>query len=250
MSSRDPKTNVKAKNSADLAQKTIASSKARASLLGIRQWQRRSRGLQRGERNLRYVISEIDRLTLTLGLPGETREEASRIYREAANKRLTCGRTLDATIGAAVTLACRLTRVPRQMSEIAAFLDTDENRVFKSYRVLVRGLNCRVPPPDPAMRLSEVCDRLGVSSETRRLAQKIMKLAHEAHLVAGRDPWGLAGAALYIAARHELQRIPQRRIADVCGVTEVTIRNRYKDLEENLDLESIRTRFDSQTTLS
>jgi len=47
---------------------------------------------------------------------------------------------------------------------------------------------------------------------------------------------GLAAAALYIACVQEGERKTQKEIAESAGVTEVTVRNRYKGLREALGL--------------
>jgi len=46
----------------------------------------------------------------------------------------------------------------------------------------------------------------------------------------------VAAAAIYIASIQCNQRRTQREVADVAGVTEVTIRNRYKELTERLGI--------------
>ncbi|RLG31758.1 transcription initiation factor IIB, partial [Methanosarcinales archaeon] len=58
-------------------------------------------------------------------------------------------------------------------------------------------------------------------------------------LTSGRGPTGVAAAAIYIASIECDQRRTQREVAEVAGVTEVTIRNRYKELAEELDIEII-----------
>jgi transcription initiation factor TFIIB len=50
---------------------------------------------------------------------------------------------------------------------------------------------------------------------------------------------GVVAAALYISSILSSERRTQREVADVAGVTEVTIRNRYKELAENLDIDII-----------
>jgi transcription initiation factor TFIIIB Brf1 subunit/transcription initiation factor TFIIB len=49
-------------------------------------------------------------------------------------------------------------------------------------------------------------------------------------------PLDVAAAALYIASVLLGERKTQRDVADIAGVTEVTIRNRYKELTEQLDM--------------
>ena len=46
----------------------------------------------------------------------------------------------------------------------------------------------------------------------------------------------MAAAAIYIASVQCGERRTQREVAEVAGVTEVTIRNRYKELTEKLNL--------------
>ena len=64
-------------------------------------------------------------------------------------------------------------------------------------------------------------------------------LARIKELTSGRGPTGVAAAAIYIASILCGDRRTQREVADVAGVTEVTIRNRYKELAEELDIEII-----------
>jgi transcription initiation factor TFIIB len=56
-------------------------------------------------------------------------------------------------------------------------------------------------------------------------------------LTSGRGPAGIAAAGLYVAALLNNEKKTQREVADVAGITEVTIRNRYKELLDKLGLE-------------
>ena len=56
-------------------------------------------------------------------------------------------------------------------------------------------------------------------------------------LTSGRGPTGVAAAAIYVASVLCNERKTQKEIAEVVGVTEVTIRNRYKELTEHLDID-------------
>ncbi|MBA7688334.1 hypothetical protein ES703_96813 [subsurface metagenome] len=46
---------------------------------------------------------------------------------------------------------------------------------------------------------------------------------------------GMAAAALYLACRMNGENRTQKMLAEASGVTEVTIRNRYKELKRVLD---------------
>ena len=58
---------------------------------------------------------------------------------------------------------------------------------------------------------------------------EILRQAGERELTSGRGPTGVAAAAIYISSILGGERRTQREVAEVAGVTEVTIRNRYRD---------------------
>jgi transcription initiation factor TFIIB len=55
-------------------------------------------------------------------------------------------------------------------------------------------------------------------------------------LTAGKDPTGMAAAALYIAGLIEGERRTQQEVAGAAHITEVTVRNRYKEMVQKLNL--------------
>ncbi|HIP63507.1 MAG TPA: transcription initiation factor IIB, partial [Archaeoglobus profundus] len=73
----------------------------------------------------------------------------------------------------------------------------------------------------------------------QKKAIEIIKKAEEKELTSGRGPTGVAAAAIYIASILCGERRTQREVAEVAGVTEVTIRNRYKELAEKLGIDII-----------
>ncbi len=68
-------------------------------------------------------------------------------------------------------------------------------------------------------------------------AIQILEEAIKKGLISGRGPTGVAAAAVYIAGVMMGERRTQKEVADVAGVTEVTIRNRYRELKEKLGLD-------------
>jgi len=62
-------------------------------------------------------------------------------------------------------------------------------------------------------------------------AMKILKKAEEERILAGKDPMGMAASALYVASLEIGENITQKILAEASGVTEVTIRNRSKNLK-------------------
>jgi transcription initiation factor TFIIB len=77
---------------------------------------------------------------------------------------------------------------------------------------------------------------LGLSGVLQRKAIEIVQQARKAGLTAGKDPAGLAAAAVYIASLLTGERKTQKEIARAAQVTEVTVRNRYKELIRRLKI--------------
>ena len=100
----------------------------------------------------------------------------------------------------------------------------------RSYRLLLKEMDIQMPVVDPMKCMSKIASRANVSGKTQRRAREILLRAEQARISAGKDPMGISASALYVACILEGENMTQRDIADAAGVTEVTIRNRYKGL--------------------
>lgn len=203
----------------------------------LRKWQRRVRVSDATERNLAVALSELTKIASSLKLPKNILETASVIYRKAIKRRLIRGRSIHNVAAAAVYMGCRQCGVPRTLDEIAAASNLSKKDIGRSYRFMVRELGTFVPPTISPQYAARFSNRLVVSGKAEAIAIKILKLAKDLKLTSGRGPTGIAAASTYIATVLTNERKTQREIAEVANVTEVTIRNRYKELLERLYIE-------------
>jgi transcription initiation factor TFIIB len=182
-------------------------------------------------------MSEMDRLASQLGLNKSNKELAAMLYRKLIINRLIRSRSIDAMVGAAIYAACRLRKSPRSLEEIARFSAVSKKKIGANYRQLVIKLKLKMPIPTPANYVSRFMTELKLFGEVQTKVMEILEMAEkDRSLVTGRDPRGLAAAAIYIASILTDHRVTQREIARVAGVTEVTVRNRYKELVNKLGL--------------
>lgn len=203
--------------------------------LRLKKWQERvSTSI---ERNLRLAMAELRRVASFLNLPSVVRDEASRVYNFVLQRGLVRGRSMESVIAACIYAACRSYNIPRTLDEIAAASDVERKEIGRTYRFIVRKLNIKVTPSSPKDYISRFSSILHLSPKTQNEALKILKKADISELTSGRGPAGIAAAALYVAALMNDEKKTQREVADVAGITEVTIRNRYKELIERLGLE-------------
>ncbi len=203
--------------------------------LRLKKWQERvSTSI---ERNLRLAMAELRRVASFLNLPNVVRDEASRIYNFVLQRGLVRGRSMESVIAACIYAACRSYNIPRTLDEISAASDVERKEIGRTYRFIMRKLDIKVAPSSPKDYISRFSSVLNLSPKTQQEALKVLKKADTSELTSGRGPAGIAAAALYVAALMNDEKKTQREVADVAGITEVTIRNRYKELIEKLDLE-------------
>ena len=207
----------------------------KAQIYRMRKLQKRIRISGAGERNLAFALSEIDRNSSNLGLQRNVREDASTIYRDAVKHNLIRGRSIEGVVSASLYAACRRCKVPRTLEEIASVSKASKKEVGRTYRFLARELKIKLAPTSPADYVPRFASNIGLSREAEIKAIDIIGKAAKKGLTSGRGPTGVAAAALYIASVLLGERKTQKEVADAAGVTEVTIRNRYKELSEQLD---------------
>jgi transcription initiation factor TFIIB len=206
-------------------------------LYKLRKWQARTRILTSVERNLAQAMNELDRLSDLLNLPTYIREEAAKIYREAVEKGLVRGRSIESVIAAAIYLACRLRKLPRTLDEIEEYSRVSRKEIARCYRLLLRELSIKVTTSEPADFVPRIAHALGLSGAVVRTAIEILNKARETGVLSGKDPIGLAAAAVYLACEKLGEERSQKEIANVAGVTEVTVRNRCRELMKVLSME-------------
>ena len=212
------------------------SPKVKREMWRLRRWQLRSRVHASQDRNLSMAMGELQRLSEKLHIPSSVQEMAAVIYRKALDKDLIRGRCIAAIVAGALYAACRYTKTPRTLKEIAEASLRDQKEISRAYRIVVKDLQMQMPIDDPMDYATKIAEKAGVSSDVEGLAIKIIRNAKSRHATAGKDPSGLAAAALYIASTLKKEKITQKRLAKAAGVTEVSVRNRSKDLMKRLHL--------------
>jgi len=209
--------------------------KNRNKFFRLRKWQYRiSTAI---ERNLKLALAELKRVASYLKLPSSVEEEAARIYRLAVQKGLVRGRSMESVVSGALYAACRRHEVPRTLDELSEASGIEKKEIGRTYRFVTRELGITILPSNPADYIARFSSALKLSAETQSKAIEILESAQKSELTSGRGPTGIAAASLYVSALLHGEKRTQREVADIVGVTEVTIRNRYKELIEKLGIE-------------
>ena len=200
----------------------------------LRRWDLRTRNHTASDKNLLQAFSKLDVLKDKLALSDAVVEKIAYIYRKVQHRGLVRGRTISGLIAAAIYAGCREMETPWTLKDIAAASNVKRKDIARNYRMLLFELNLKVPNADPIKCIVKVANRSNLTENTKREAIAIMKDVAKKEISAGKDPMGLAATVLYLSCLRTGEETTQTQIAHASGVTEVTVRNRLKELKSKL----------------
>jgi transcription initiation factor TFIIB len=203
----------------------------------LRTWDFRLKLKTPSDRNLREAFKLLGALKDKLGLSDAVIENTAYLYRKAQQRKFLRGRSMPSVICAATYIACRDLGISKTMKDIAAASNVKQKHIARTYRQLMLELDYTVPNIDPVKYVTKVANKAKLAEKTKRQAISIMQKVTENEISAGKDPMGLAATVLYISCIKTGENISQKEISNAAGVTEVTLRNRFKDLKSQLTTE-------------
>jgi transcription initiation factor TFIIB len=189
------------------------------------------------KRNMLIATTEIKRLGANLGIPLRVKEMAAKIYKQAFDKKLLRGRSIKSMVAAAIYYSCRKEQIPRTLQEVIEETNLEARDVRRCYRTLLRELSLKAPSLDPRLLIPKFISELNLSGEVEKETMRLLQEYMTHNRIGGKDPKGLCAAAVYVASQLKNENRSQSLIAKTVGVTEVTLRSRYKELIKSLKIE-------------
>ena len=200
----------------------------------LRRYDNRSKFDETWRRNLSIAMAELDRMSTALHLPSGIKEQSAVLYRKALKMDLIRGRSIDAFVAASIYAVCRQSQVPRPLKEISKLSTREHGEIARTYRLLLREMNLKMPIDGPLKFIPSIAAKLDLRRDTEHYAIEILRNAKKKNGLSGKDPRGLAAAALYMACIEKDDKRIQKIVAEAAGTTEVTLRNRLRGLEKTL----------------
>jgi transcription initiation factor TFIIB len=196
------------------------------------------------DRNLMRAFGELGRQRDKLGLSDAMIDKTAYIYRKALGKGLVKGRSTSAIMAAAIYIACREMGAARSLKELSEITDVRRKVISRSYMILIQQLEIIMPVIDPIKCIAKIANNANISEKSKRMAIDVMKDLVNTQVPAGKRPMSLAATILYLSClRNDDAAVTQKDLAEAAGVTEVTIRNRIKDLKSSNITRAIRDRL-------
>lgn len=211
---------------------------SRRDVYRMQYWNYKSKIKDSRERNIAHANSEIIKLCSHMGLSSVARETAGYLYRKAVDANIIRGRSVVSVIASAIYLSCRMHRQTRSLDEVVEVSDVSRKEIGRVFRFMSREFSIKLNPPRGSEFLERFCERLGLGSDTLRRAKTVMNVCEENNLdLSGKAPMGIVGAVIWLAVDEtvdddDVKCEIQQRIAEVCRITDVTIRNRCMDIKE------------------
>lgn len=211
--------------------------KRRNTFYRLRKWDNRSKNNDSLDRNLILALRQISQMCNKLCLPNSVMETSASIYREALRKDCIKGRTIKGTAAVSVYTACRLCRVSRNLADISQVSNIDKKNLARTYRYIIQHLDTEIPQTNIGKIISTLIQKLELSGNVEKISLDLLEIASRLKLTNGKRPSGIAGSIVYVASQIMSEKRPQKVIASKSQVTSVTIRNRYKEFLDHIEIE-------------
>ncbi|HXV46995.1 MAG TPA: transcription initiation factor IIB, partial [Nitrososphaera sp.] len=202
----------------------------------LRMWNSRSHSHSSKERSLQEAFTILSKIKGRLALPDYVTEKAAYVYRKAQERGLIRGDSISSVLAASIYVAARQSGVLRTLDEISESIEVKPKAAGRSYRRIVTELDIKVPVIDHTKYIIKVANKLGLDEMTKRKALELMEQARKKNILVGKDPTGMAASILYLVNLISKSPRTQGAIASAAGVTEVTVRNRSKELRKKLGI--------------
>jgi len=198
----------------------------------LRTWDRRIHTCD----SLMQAFNELDRLRDRLRLSDAIIERTAYVYRKAEEKGIIQGRSISTILAAALYIACRQMGTSRTLNEIvAANVNVKRRNLALGYRLLVQELGLKIPVVDPIICIAKIANKVNLSEKTKRQAMNIMHHVLKSEMSVGKNPIGLAASVIYLSCVQSGENKTQKDIAQASGISQVTIRNRFRELSNRLE---------------
>jgi len=181
-------------------------------------------------RNMLIAITELKRIGSNLNFPEHVKKAAVKLYKKVFNKNLLRGRSINGMIAACAYYKCKQEKIPITLQEILDESSISDRVVKKCYKALVKELRLQMHNVDPVCLIPRYCADLGLSVDIEKECVKILRFYYKKNHICGKDPKGYCAGVIYLVSKFRNKKISQKEIANLIGVTEVTLRSRYKEL--------------------
>ena len=198
----------------------------------LRMWDRNSR-LANTRQSYIKAFTLLDGIKAKIGLPDVTVEETAYLFRKIISKKILAGRSTVVILCATTYIACRLTNTPRTIQDVSNAGNIKRKQLQNVYRIILKELEIYPESYNPIEFVARIANAINISEKTKRDAVKILQSGQKRGMNTGKNPMGMAAAAVYLSSLKNQEKISQIRISKISGISSVTIRDRAKEIKKS-----------------
>lgn len=187
-------------------------------------------------RNLLIAITELKRLSSNLNIPSYVIKVAFELYKRIYKNNLIKGRSIKGMAAACIYYACKTEKIPRSFQEILDESPISCKTIKKCSKIIFNHFNLKLPSTNIVSFIPKYIVELGLNINVEKLAIKILDSFLKKTPNNGKNPKGLCAGVIYLASKLRNIKVTQKDISKIIGITEVTLRSRYKELISKIDL--------------
>lgn len=185
------------------------------------------------------ALSELGRACSKLGVSRVSHEDSAQIIKKAIREDLTRRIPLNALVGAAIFKACNMHDEAKTQTEIMKALDLKRDELWNALKKISPVLEekgMKKERIDAKKFVPQIVTTMSLPEKVTTLASKIIDAFNSSGLSSGKGQLPLAAAAVYISSIILNNKRNQKEIAKAQDITEVTIRNRYREIVDNFNI--------------
>lgn len=164
------------------------------------------------------------------GIPSCILEEAKSMYKRVSDAKITRGENRHALIASCLYMACKSSKVPRSLKEVAAMFDVRVNAMTKSCRLFQQTIRMELSSSAPQDFVGRFCSKLGMSDEVTAMSRRVLERADQMAIVCESTPPAVVAGVIQLVCSELGLAVDKQALADVCHVSPVTITKCYKRL--------------------
>ncbi|EPZ32711.1 cyclin-like protein [Rozella allomycis CSF55] len=178
------------------------------------------------------IATHCDRMNL----PKVVIDRARQYFQIAEKHKLLKSKSANGMIAACILIACAQEGVARTYKEICAITRVPKVEIARCKKALLEHLTVAPKVGKASDFVARQCNALGMGADMERLGTEIVKRASDHGCVDGKSPLSVSAAGIYILTLlYQKYRGIMKNISEVAGVSEMTIRNTYRDMYPHLD---------------
>jgi len=193
----------------------------------------------KAERVVEKALRHLNMYAKKLDIPSYVKESAAKMLRKAVEGGNYKDKTLRNLAVAAIYVALKIHGLPKPAKLLCKEAGIELKDLWHAEKKIYEannGFSAATKQHSPETYITLLVSKLGLSNGVEKLAIKLIGEYRKLNLDVGKPAVGIAAAAVYLASILMNEKKTQQQVAEALGISDVSIRSRYGEMVEFLDI--------------